>query len=298
MKNSILIVDDEGINITALTGYLNSDYKIYVEKDGLGCIETAKAMQPDLILLDIVMPAMDGFEVIKALKDDIETRDIPIIFVTGLCSAKDEELGFTLGAADYINKPFTPAVVKLRVRNQIQLVNQMREIRHLSITDPLTDVGNRRHFNDVIQQEWGRAMRHQTSLSFIIMDIDHFKKYNDTYGHLQGDALLKELAQLVKTNLKRPADQLARWGGEEFAIVLPETDKEGALSIAETIRKAIEDAEFVTQTGTVTKVTASLGLHSFVPIRDDEYTLAKFVTDADARLYEAKSRGRNQVFAG
>jgi len=127
-KNSILIVDDESLNITALSYILSSDYTIYVEKDGQGCIESARKLKPDLILLDIIMPDMSGFEVIKVLKEDLKTHDIPVVFITGLNSAKDEELGFNLGAADYINKPFSAIVVKLRIQNQIQIINQMRTI--------------------------------------------------------------------------------------------------------------------------------------------------------------------------
>jgi len=294
VKNSVLIVDDEGLNITALTHILNSDYTIYIEKDGIGCIETAKEMKPDLILLDVIMPAMDGFEVIKILKATAETRDIPVVFVTGLRNSQDEELGFVLGASDYINKPFNASVVKLRVKNQMQLVNQMREIRHLSITDTLTEVGNRRHFNDVIQQEWQRAVRRETNLSFMILDIDHFKMYNDTYGHLQGDIVLKNIANLINSRLLRPADQLARWGGEEFAIILPETDLDGAKNVAEDIRVAIENAEFMTVDNKPTRVTISIGVNSIRPSREG-YTLEKFVADADAALYKAKELGRNRV---
>ena len=294
LKNSILIVDDEGLNITALTHMLSPEYTVYIEKDGQGCIETAKEMKPDLILLDVIMPAMDGFEVIKILKSDQETKDIPVVFVTGLRNAQDEELGFVLGAADYINKPFSAAVVKLRVKNQLQIINQMQEIKHLSITDSLTEVGNRRHFNDVINQEWKRAVRTQSNFSFIILDIDHFKMYNDSHGHLQGDVALKQVASVIRNRLKRPGDQVARWGGEEFAIVLPETDLEGARTVSEDIRATIEATELLTEDGKPTTVTVSMGLHSMIPPREG-YTLEKFVADTDSALYLAKNTGRNRI---
>jgi len=296
IKNSLLIVDDEGLNITALTHILGADYTIYVEKDGVGCIETAKEMKPDLILLDVIMPAMDGFEVIKVLKADIKTRDIPVVFVTGLRNAQDEELGFVLGAADYINKPFSSSVVKLRVKNQLQLVNQMKEIRRLSITDPLTEINNRCHFNSIIQQEWQRAARNEKNLSFIILDIDFFKSYNDTNGHLQGDIVLNEVAKLVSSRLLRPADQVSRWGNDEFAIILPETDLEGAFSVAEDIRSTIEKHAFVNnkKDNKITNITASFGVHSKIPLRDD-YNLENFVSNTETALFNAKESGRNRV---
>lgn len=294
VKNSILIVDDEGLNISSLTNILSPEYTIHVEKDGIGCIESTRELKPDLILLDVIMPAMDGFEVIKILKSDPETMEIPVVFVTGLRNTQDEEQGFLLGAADYINKPFSNAVVKLRVRNQLQIVNQLREIKHLSITDPLTEVGNRRHFNTVIEHEWQRASRQNYSISFLILDFDHFKKYNDTYGHLQGDVVLKEITNIIRTKLKRPGDQVARWGGEEFAIVLPETDLSGACNVAEKIRAAVEEFEFLTPTRAVTKITVSLGVHSSTPHGKD-YSLEKFISDTDDALYRAKNTGRNKI---
>ncbi|MCL2387132.1 MAG: diguanylate cyclase [Defluviitaleaceae bacterium] len=295
VKNSILVVDDEAMNITALSHILKQDYTVYVEKDGQGCIEAARELMPDLILLDIIMPAMNGFEVIATLKKDEATRDIPVIFVTGLNNAQDEEMGFVLGAADYISKPFSASVVKLRVKSQIQIINQMRLIHNISITDALTGIGNRRYFYTQLEQEWQRSMRQQTTISFIMLDIDHFKTYNDTHGHLQGDMVLKETAQIIKGSLARAIDKAARWGGEEFAIILPDTTMEGAKLVAERIRETVEAHAFVIDPSTTTSITVSIGINCNVPKRGADYTLENFVSDADKALYYAKGTGRNRV---
>jgi diguanylate cyclase (GGDEF)-like protein len=295
IKNSILVVDDEAMNITALTHILKQDYTVYVEKDGLGCLEAARELTPDLILLDILMPAMNGFEVITSLKKDDLTRDIPVIFVTGLNNAQDEEMGFVLGAADYINKPFSAAVVKLRVKNQIQIINQMRLIHNISITDALTGIGNRRFFYTQLEQEWQRSLRQQTPISFLMLDIDHFKVYNDTNGHMQGDMVLRETAQLIQKGLSRAIDKAARWGGEEFAVILPDTTMEGAQKVAERIRQSIESHTFMMDEITPTKITVSIGINCNVPKRTELYTLETFVSDADKALYHAKATGRNKI---
>ena len=300
-RNTILITDDEPMNIRALSHILSPEYDIFVEKDGQGCIDTARASQPDLILLDVIMPALSGFETIVTLKQEAQTQDIPVIFVTGLSNPQDEETGFNLGAADYINKPFSPAVVKLRVKNQLRIVNQMREIHSLSVTDVLTGIGNRRHFNTQLDQEWKRALRQQKPISFLVMDIDHFKKYNDTYGHLQGDIILKSVAGLIKDGVARPTDITARWGGEEFAVILPDTPFSGAMIVAENLRKKIEEASFELAVGDKTldtHVTISIGVHSLIPEMDGGgCTLDKFVSDTDKALYHAKQTGRNKVCA-
>lgn len=295
IKNSVLIVDDEAMNITALSHILKQDYTVYVEKDGFGCIEAARELKPDLILLDILMPAMSGFEVITALKKDDETKDIPVIFVTGLNNAQDEEMGFVLGAVDYINKPFSHAVVKLRVKSQMQILNQMRIIHNISITDALTGIGNRRFFYTQLEQEWLRSLRQQNTISFMMLDIDNFKEFNDTHGHLQGDLVLKETAQILKNSLSRAIDKIARWGGEEFAIILPDTSIDGAQNVAERIRATVESHTFKLDGKSHANLTVSIGINCNSPQRTGEYSLENFVSDADRALYHAKATGRNKV---
>jgi len=296
-KNTILIVDDEPMNIVVLTHILKPDYTVYIEKDGMSCMEAVYELMPDLIILDILMPTMSGFEVITALKNDAATKDIPVIFITGLNSSKDEEKGLKLGAADYISKPFSPAVVKLRVKHQLQIVNQMRIIYKISITDELTGIGNRRYFYNNLEKEWQRAMRRKDPMSFLILDIDNFKYYNDTFGHLQGDIVLKETAQLIEKSLARVTDKAARWGGEEFAVILPHTDLDGAKFVAEKIRAAIDEHVFSTEAPGSTHITVSIGINCRVPNHASNYTLKNFVSDADKLLYRAKATGKNKVCA-
>ena len=294
-KNSILIVDDDPINCETLTHFLSHDYTLHVQKNGLGCIEMARNMKPDLILLDVIMPDMDGFEIIKQLKEDEETKDIPVIFITGQTDKKGEERCFRLGAADYITKPFSDPVVKMRVKNQIQIINQIRMIHDLSLTDYLTGIGNRRFFNMLLEKEWHRCMRIEQPISFMILDIDHFKKFNDTYGHLSGDVALKLVASLIKQRLSRAADNLARWGGEEFAVILPYTDLNGATKVAEDIRVGIEQMSIKLDTDTEASITVSIGVHSVIPGLK-AYSMDNFISDVDKALFQAKKTGRNKLY--
>jgi diguanylate cyclase (GGDEF)-like protein len=289
-------VDDEKLNITALTHILSSKYTIYAAKDGLDAIETAKELLPDIILLDIIMPGMDGYEVITALKSAEETRHIPVIFITALNSPEDEEKGLALAAADYIIKPFSPAIVKLRIRNQIQMLNQLRTIELLSTTDQLTGIHNRRSFDNRLDSEWNRAMRDSTPLSLLIMDLDRFKKYNDTYGHQQGDEALKAATNIFTQTLKRSSDFVARWGGEEFAALLINTNSSEALNIAEKIRTNLENAIITSAKGTATSMTISIGINTVIPQTNMHgCTIDSFISGADEALYIAKETGRNRV---
>ena len=292
-KNSVLIVDDESSNIMALTHILSPEYVVYAAKNGQKAIEAAGKYLPDIILLDIVMPEMDGHAVIGALKNDEQTRDIPIVFITGLSNADDEEKGLNMGAADYISKPFSPAIVKLRVKNQIKMLNQIRMIELLSMLDQLTSIPNRRGFDNRMDLEWIRAMRENTYISLLIMDVDKFKVYNDTYGHQQGDRVLQAVAKAVTQSLNRAGDYAARWGGEEFVVLLPNTDLDGALFIAERIRVKIGDEAIPCADGSETKVTVSIGVNSQKPLRAG--SRESFIFEADKALYRAKESGRNRV---
>ncbi|MCL1877320.1 MAG: diguanylate cyclase [Defluviitaleaceae bacterium] len=296
-SNSILIVDDETVNIMALVDILRNDYTLYTERDGKNCLDTAARLQPDLILLDILMPEMNGFEVMENLQKDSRTKDIPIIFVTGLSQSDDEVRGFSLGAVDYISKPFSAQVVKMRVQHQMKILGLIREIQTLSVTDPLTGIGNRRYFNTLVHQEWERAKRNFTPISFMLLDIDDFKQFNDSFGHLNGDIALQSVAHIISSEITRSSDKIARWGGEEFAIILPDTDTTGARRVSENIRTAVENAEIPIDDGEVKHATVSIGIHTHIPERCDEYSASNFVSDADKALFRAKRTGKNRVCA-
>ena len=292
-KNSILIVDDEKSNLKYLNHLLGNDYSIFIAKNGQEAIEIAKAVLPDLILLDIIMPEMDGYEVFSAFKLFETTRDIPVIFITGLGSNEDEEKGLASGAVDYITKPFSADVIRFRVQNQIRIINQIRTVEGLSMTDQLTGIPNRRSFDQQLNKEWRRAIREKSSIGILMMDVDRFKTYNDTHGHQQGDVALQTVAMTLAKSLRRPADFAARWGGEEFAVLLPVTDIEGALNIAELIRKNIESTIITCADGAHANVTASIGVNVQVPAQND--SMEEFIYNADKALYTAKETGRNRV---
>jgi diguanylate cyclase (GGDEF)-like protein len=292
-KNSVLIVDDENANIMALTHILSPVYTVYAAKNGQKAIEAAERYLPDVILLDIIMPEMDGYAVIAALKNSEKMREIPVVFITGLNNADNEEKGLALGAADYISKPFSPAIVKLRVKNQIKMLNQLRIIEQISMLDQLTSIPNRRGFDSRMDMEWIRAIRENTLISMLIMDVDKFKVYNDTYGHQQGDVVLQAVAITIAQSLNRPGDFSARWGGEEFVVLLPNTDLNGALHIAEKIRLNVSNLSIPCADGTDTKVTVSIGVKTQAPHQNSSRD--SFITEADKALYKAKESGRNRV---
>jgi len=290
---TILITDDEKTNLDVLGGILSPMYNLLISRSGPRALALAKEHKPDLILLDVLMPEMSGFEVISELKGADETNGIPVIFITGLSSVEDEEKGFFLGAVDYITKPFNKAIVKARVNTHIKIVDQMRTIENIGLIDPLTKISNRRGFENRLNLEWNRAVRDKTNISVMMMDVDKFKNYNDTYGHQQGDAALKAFAETASKALLRSIDFAARWGGEEFIILLPGSDACGAAGVAERIRKETEASTIFTEAGEETKITVSIGVNAAVPCTGS--VVEEFVRKADQALYKAKQQGRNRV---
>jgi diguanylate cyclase (GGDEF)-like protein len=294
IKNSILVVDDEPANIISITHILKDKYKIYAAKNGTDGIRLAHQHKPDVILLDIIMPDKDGFEVISELKNNAETQGIPVIFITGLTNVEDEEKGLLAGAADYINKPFSAPIVELRVKNQVMMQNYIKKIEELSVKDQLTGLTNRRGFDERLRADFGGALRKQTDISVMIMDLDKFKTYNDTFGHLQGDKALQAAAKVLKDSVTRASDFVGRWGGEEFVALLPDTNAEQAQIVAETIRANMEAIEIPLLTdGTPTKITVSIGICSGIPAHDT--TSEIYMNKADEALYLAKEGGRNRA---
>jgi diguanylate cyclase (GGDEF)-like protein len=295
-RSRILVVDDIPANIKSLNAILTDDYNVIFATDWRKGLELAGRKSPDIILLDIMMPDMDGYEICRRLKSDARTREIPVIFITALVGEADEEKGLSFGAADYITKPFRPAIVRLRVRNHLQLKLQRDRLESLTMTDGMTEIANRRRFDQHLVEEWRRCARMQIPLSAIMMDIDHFKTFNDNYGHTAGDECIRDIAQALTTIPTRAGDLVARYGGEEFACLLPGTDGEGALTIAERLLGAVNGLAIPHAWSNVTgNVSISAGVGTMVPIRDGNP--AELIKMADEMLYEAKNAGRNRVAA-
>jgi diguanylate cyclase (GGDEF)-like protein len=291
--NSILIIDSDSANQVFLSSLLTPDYVVHIAADGRSGIKKAKEIIPDLILLDNIMPGMSGYDVLAALRSIEMTRDIPVIITSELSSAEDEQKGLASDAVDYIGKPFVKEIVKLRVRNHIKIINQMRIISCLNSTDQLTKIPNRRGFDNQINREWGRSIREKAPISVLMIDVDKFKDYNDEYGHQQGDAALVEAASAIERSLGRSTDYAARWGGEEFIALLPSTDLKGALDVAERIRSCIEQTDIPLVGGGNTRITVSVGVNTLIPSIGD--AVYDFISAADKALYNAKDSGRNKV---
>ena len=293
----ILIVDDEKMNLKVLAELLKDEYTPVLARSGEQALQHACSdFPPDLILLDVMMPQMGGYEVIKKLKDNDKTKNIPVIFVTALKSIEDEEHGFKLGAVDYIIKPFSPIIVKMRVRNHLRIVHQYKLLDQLAYLDGLTEISNRRRFEDVYKKEWARSTRNQTPFSLAMVDVDYFKQYNDHYGHAMGDITLRTIAKTLNSVLRRPADLIARYGGEEFVMLLPETDAAPAKCIADISLQAIVDLNIPHQFSNIADVvTISIGLATICI--DDKTSSQTFLELADQNLYQAKQRGRNRVIS-
>jgi diguanylate cyclase (GGDEF)-like protein len=288
----ILIVDDESANIDILMHHLKSKYKLVVALNGEKALEIAKSKSPpDLILLDIVMPGMSGYQVCKALKASEVTKNIPVLFVTAVSEVMDETKAFRLGAVDYITKPFHPPVILARVATHLELKAKSDKLEQLASIDGLTNVYNRRRFDEALKHEWKRSLRSQAPLSLIMIDIDFFKLFNDTYGHAIGDQCLKDVACVLRNCLKRPSDIIARYGGEEFAALLPETDREGVELAAKNMRNDVETLTFPDKDS---NVTISLGVATaFGDSRID--SPEALLEAADKALYVSKKNGRNMV---
>ncbi|MEH6628060.1 MAG: diguanylate cyclase [Motiliproteus sp.] len=294
-EKTVLIIDDSPINIEHLSQVLKPDYNIKVANSGVSGLKVALKQLPDLILLDIVMPQMDGYQVCKKLKAEDATRNIPVIFITTKNEIKDETHGLELGAVDYITKPFRAPIVKARVRTHIKLKHNSDLLEKLALIDALTNLPNRRRFEQVLCEEWARARRAQTPISITMVDIDHFKQFNDHYGHLEGDRCLNRVAQALTNPLKRPADCIFRYGGEEFIAVLPETDQTVALKLAEQMRAEVADLQITHAYNEHNhpNVSISLGVSSTIP--HSRVSPSSLVQSADERLYAAKKAGRNCV---
>jgi diguanylate cyclase (GGDEF)-like protein len=291
----ILIVDDEPANVYLLSRMLRDSYRIIEARSGEEALAIAHGQdKPALILLDVMMPEIDGFEVCRRLKADDETKDIIVIFVTAIGDSAAEEVGLNLGAADYITKPISLPIVRARVRNQINMRLKADMLEAMSYIDGLTHVYNRRKFDTLLYSEWNRAKNSHRPLALIMIDFDHFKALNDHYGHGAGDICLQQGAAALSGVLKRQSDLLARYGGEEFVALLPHTDLDGARMTAESMREAVKALGLKHQySSAADHVTVSLGVAAIVP---EEHHQATYLLElADRALSRAKAAGRDQV---
>jgi diguanylate cyclase (GGDEF)-like protein len=290
----VLVVDDAAINRQVLADLLKTDHTVILAKSGEQALTLATRHLPDLILLDVVMPGINGYEVLRHLKSDPRTAAIAVIFITGLDTPEDEEHGLTLGASDYITKPFHLAVARARVRCHLQLARQRRMLETLANIDGLTEIANRRHFDDRYATEWARAVRHGQPLSVAILDIDFFKDYNDQAGHAMGDRVLQAVASVLTNGMIRSTDLAARYGGEEFALLMPGTDANGAVQLADRLREATGRLAMPHPDANDTdRITVSLGGATLQPGTYE--SAAELLKAADDHLYRAKKEGRNRV---
>jgi len=294
----LLVVDDQPLNIQTLYQAFSADHQVFMATGGEQALALCVNLKPDLVLLDVMMPGMDGFEVCRRLKTDPDCREIPIIFVTAHDDAEAETRGLDAGAVDFISKPINPAVVRARVRTHLTLKAQADLLRQWVYIDGLTGVGNRRYFDERLASEWGRARRGSRPLCVLMIDVDRFKRYNDRHGHQAGDACLRQIAVTLREGLRRPADLLARYGGEEFACLLPETELAGAIIVANDLERRLRSKAFPHQDSDVAPVTTiSVGVAGTQSLSATGATAADLVAEADRQLYAAKQAGRGRVCA-
>lgn len=292
-QQTVLVVDDEKQNRNLLAELLQNDCRVTLAKNGAQALERAHEQHPDLILLDVMMPDMSGYQVIQTLKHDDETRQIPVIFISALDSPADEERGLDLGAVDYITKPFHPSIVRKRVLNHLHSVHQRHLLEKLAMIDSLTEIANRRRYDEALENEWRRCARSGSPLSLAVLDVDHFKAYNDHLGHAEGDHVLRRIARTLSSFVRRPGDLVARYGGEEFVLLLPNTDAQSAEKLADEVRASTEALELPHPSSPINRyVTISLGGVTVTPGKG--LVDPKFFQEADAALYAAKAEGRNR----
>lgn len=295
-KQTVLAIDDVPANLKLLGQILGQEYRLLLSTGGAHGLQVALDQRPDLILLDVMMPELDGYEVCRRLKADPRTERIPVIFLTSLKEETDETKGLELGAIDYVTKPFSPPIIRARVRNHLELKRYRDMLESMSLTDGLTGLSNRRHFDQHLDREWRAAIREQKTLSLVMIDIDCFKLYNDRYGHLQGDECLRAVAGVLASSARRPSEMVARYGGEEFACILPDTGREGAATVAESMRARVAELQLPHEKSLVAPhVTLSLGVGTLSPVVGAP--VGDLVALADENLYKAKKGGRDRVQA-
>jgi diguanylate cyclase (GGDEF)-like protein len=294
-SQKVLVADDDAINREVLGELLKPDYTVLLARNGAQTLERAARHLPDLILLDVMMPDMDGYEVLRRLRGEPLTAHIAIIFISGLDRPEDEANGLKMGASDYIVKPFNQTVVMARVALHLQVVRQRRMLERLANIDGLTELANRRRFDELYDQEWQRARQSGQPLSLALLDIDAFKQFNDRYGHPAGDRALRAVARAADAAMQRPGELAARYGGEELLLLMPDTDAQSAHAVAEALRAAIAGLAIAHEASSVAPVlTVSVGGATLDPAGAEQQF--ELFEAADAQLYRAKQAGRDQVW--
>jgi diguanylate cyclase (GGDEF)-like protein len=289
----VLVADDERATTLIITSALKGEFEVVPMTAGGAIVERVSAGDIDLVLLDVVMPELDGFEICRRLKAQPETAGVPVIFLTALDARADEMQGFSVGAVDYIAKPIDQSIVLARVRTHVELKRNRDLLEQLALVDSLTGVANRRQFDRALGEEWRRSRRDGRWLSLAIADVDHFKQFNDRWGHLAGDERLRAIAASLSRTSRRAGDLLARYGGEEFALILPDVDTSMMQGVTrELLRAVFETSEDGRPSEDRMIVTVSVGAISLVPSRESTATGA--LAAADGLLYEAKAGGRDR----
>lgn len=293
---TILIVDDEVSNILSLAPALSQDYRVLFALNGNDALKIAHQEQPDLIILDIMMPDMTGYTVLSRIKTDVQLHHTPVILASSSEDIGDEKQGLELGAVDFWSKPINTEVAKIRVHNTLELKRHRDKLQSQTLTDALCNVTNRRGFDRNLHQAWQNSIQTQQPLSLMMIDIDHFKSFNDHYGHIAGDSCLKTVASILKEALINTPALLARYGGEEFAVVLPNTAMPQAFNLAENLRMRVEEAQ-IPNLAINHPVSISIGVATSLPAlqQTSDNTQGHLIFEADQALYQAKNKGRNQV---
>ena len=292
-REKILVIDDSAVQTEHLYSILKEDYEVVRCQTAQEGLRAAKDGNFSLILLDVIMPDMDGFMLLQELKATELTRHIPVILLTSLADIQYEERGLLLGAVDYVAKPFSPVIIRARVNTHVQLYHYQMEYREQAMVDGLTGVANRRRYEDVSRNKWEDAMRFGLPLSICMFDIDKFKLYNDTFGHPAGDQVIISVAKSVSAHFQRATDLFARYGGEEFVAMFMGSAGKPAFEFMKTVRQAVEDLHIPHNSPVCEWVTISAGGVTCVPKAGDSYDT--FLKLADTMLYDAKRLGRNRV---
>ncbi|MBH9552537.1 diguanylate cyclase [Inhella gelatinilytica] len=290
----LLVVDDQPLNIQALYRLFAGDHQVFTATTAAQALKVANDQRPDLILLDLELPDDDGLSVCRQLKAQEGTRDIPVIFVTAHGNVEVETVGLEAGAVDFIHKPIHPPMVRARVRTHLTLKHQADALRRMAFIDGLTGLHNRRALDERLQVELRHAARQGDSVAVALVDVDHFKRYNDQYGHLAGDEALRQVAAALQRSMLRPVDMAARYGGEEMVCLLPQTEAQGAQAVGERLRAAVEALALPhPQSSAAPVLTISVGVAAGRGRVDGDPTA--LLQAADQALYEAKRMGRNRV---